>query len=70
MTSYFWSIFKKQKKNCGLIIATGLSQEPFLKTQYYYRLKNHEKFLKKIGLNFEKVYPRMTRDFEIEFSSL
>ena len=61
---------QKTKKNHGLIIATGLSQEPFLKTQYYYRLKNHEKFFKKIGLVFEKVYPRMTRDLEIEFLSI
>ena len=61
---------QKTNKNHGLIIATGLSQEPFLKTQYYYRLKNHEKFLTKIGLSFEKVYPRMTRDLEIEFLSI
>ena len=61
---------QKTSENHGLIIATGLSQEPFLKTQFYYRLKNHDKFLRKIGLIFEKVYPRMTRDFEIEFSSI
>ena len=61
---------QKTKENCGLIIATGLSQEPFLKTQYYYRLKNHEEFLRKIGLVFKKVNPRMTRDFDIEFLSV
>ena len=51
------------------IIATGLSQEPYDKIEFYYRLKNHNSFLNKIGLNFKKVYPRMTRDFLISFDS-
>jgi hypothetical protein len=52
-----------------LIIATGLSQRPYNRIEYYYRLKNHENFLNLIGINFKKVLPRMTRDFLIEFDS-
>jgi hypothetical protein len=50
------------------IVATGLSQVPFNYVKYYYRLKRHEMFLRELGLNFTQVYPRMTRDFLIEFS--
>ena len=51
------------------IIATGLSQRPFNKVEFYYRLKNHSAFLEKIGLNFKDVHPRMTRDFLISFEN-
>ncbi len=53
-----------------LIIATGLSQCPYDRIKYYYRLKNHENFLSLVGINFKKVLPRMTRDFLIEFDSV
>lgn len=52
-----------------LLVATGLSQRPYDRIKYYYRLKNHTEFLHKIGINFLKVYPRMTRDFLITFAS-
>ncbi len=52
-----------------VIIATGLSQKPYERTKFYYRLKDHRKFLKNIGIEFLKVEPRMTRDFLINFSS-
>jgi hypothetical protein len=52
-----------------LIIATGLSQHPYDRIKYYYRLKNHENFLNLVGIDFKKVLPRMTRDFLIEFDS-
>ncbi len=51
------------------IIATGLSQKPYNKKEYYYRLKNHDSFLKKLKLNFKEVIPRMSRDFLIKFNS-
>lgn len=51
------------------IIATGLSQKPFNKVEFYYRLKNHSAFLEKIGLRFKEVHPRMTRDFLISFEN-
>ena len=53
-----------------LIIATGLSQRPYDRIKYYYRLKDHFDFLKKIGINFLDIHPRMTRDFLVTFASL
>ena len=56
-------------KNYNLLVATGLSQVKYDRIKFYYRLKNHENFLNKIGINFKKVFPRMTRDFLIEFEN-
>lgn len=56
-------------KSSNLIIATGLSQVPYDKVKYYYRLKNHENFLSKFDIKFAEVFPRMTRDFLISFDS-
>lgn len=53
-----------------LIIATGLSQCPYDRIKYYYRLKEHAVFLKKIGINFLEIHPRMTRDFLVTFASI
>ncbi len=52
-----------------LVVSTGLSQKPYDKVKYYYRLKDHSDFLIKIGIDFLKIFPRMTRDFEITFSN-
>ena len=57
------------QKGVKLIIATGLSQVPYDRVKYYYRLTNHENFIKKINLNYLKISPRMTRDFEIIFEN-
>jgi hypothetical protein len=52
-----------------VIIATGLSQTPYNSVKFYYRLKDHQHFLKSIGINFLAVFPRMTRDFLVTFSN-
>lgn len=52
-----------------LIVATGLSQKPYDRVKFYYRLKDHEKFVQSLGIPFKAVYPRMTRDFLIEFDT-
>ena len=52
-----------------LIVSTGLRQVPYKMVKFYYRLKQHSSFLKKIGVKFAKVLPRMTRDFEIIFEN-
>ena len=52
-----------------IIISTGLSQKPYDRVKFYYRIKNHKNFLKKLNINFVNVYPRMTRDFEITFKN-
>lgn len=58
-----------KNKNFKFIICTGLSQIPASKTKYYYRLKNHDEFLRKLNIRFNKVLPRMTRDFTIYFDT-
>jgi len=50
-------------------LLTGLTQKPFNQIQYYYRLSNHDDFLKKIGILCINVIPRMSRDFLINFDS-
>ena len=57
------------RKDSELIIATGLSQKPYDRVKFYYRLKAHEKFLEQLGLSYTAVHPRMTRDFLVEFQS-
>jgi hypothetical protein len=52
-----------------LVLATGLSQKPYDRLKFYYRLKDHGDFLKKLDINFLKVEPRMTRDFLISFNN-
>lgn len=56
-------------ENVDVIIATGLSQKPYDRVKFYYRLRNHSKFLEQFGINFKSVSPRMTRDFLVEFDS-
>ena len=52
-----------------LLVATGLTQQPYEKLKFYYRLTDHAGFLNQVGIAFRAVLPRMTRDFLIEFSS-
>ncbi|MGH8175538.1 MAG: hypothetical protein ACREV5_04675 [Steroidobacter sp.] len=46
-----------------IMVATGLHQDPHGESTYYWRLKKHAEFLKKIGVEFVGVAPRMSRDF-------
>jgi hypothetical protein len=50
-----------------VLLVTGLAQKPYDKVKFYYRLKMHADFLRNLGITFTKVFPRMTRDFLIEF---
>lgn len=50
-----------------LIVATGLSQDFNERKEFYYRLKDHSDFLRKINVNFCRIDTRMSRDFEIHF---
>lgn len=49
-----------------LMIATGLHQDPYPKLTVYWRLKRHDDFLRKAGVLFEAVEPRMSRDFLVK----
>lgn len=58
-----------QTKGTRLLVATGLSQIPYDRVKFYYRLKNHAWFLDRVGIEATHVAPRMTRDFEASFKS-
>lgn len=59
------------KLDARLVIATGLSQKPHEKLTYYWRIKEHGLFLKKIGVTmYVNVFPRMSRDFLIDFNTI
>jgi len=46
-----------------VMIATGLHQDPMDEPVFYWRLRDHAGFLKRIGCKFVSVEPRMSRDF-------
>jgi hypothetical protein len=46
-----------------LMIATGLHQDPVDEPVFYWRLRDHADFLRRIGAEFVSVEPRMSRDF-------
>ena len=52
-----------------LMLATGLHQNPHEKVTYYWRLRDHADALQRLGVVFEAVEPRMSRDFVIRFAS-
>jgi hypothetical protein len=53
-----------------VVLATGLAQKPYDRVKFYYRLNRHAEFLRGLGISFSKVFPRMTRDFLIEFANV
>lgn len=48
-----------------LMIATGLHQVPHGEVTYYWRLRDHAGFLRRLEIPLVKVEPRMSRDFLI-----
>lgn len=46
-----------------LMMATGLHQDPVEAPVFYWRLRDHAGFLRRLGCEFERVEPRMSRDF-------
>lgn len=51
------------------MVATGLHQNPQEKLVFYWRLKSHDAFLRKINVPFLRVDPRMSRDFLVTCAS-
>lgn len=49
--------------NLRVMMATGLHQDPVDEPVFYWRLRDHAGFLRKLGCEFERVEPRMSRDF-------
>ena len=56
-------------KDTDILVATGLTQEPYETVQFYYRLTNHSAFFSELGLVFQDIQPRMTRDFLVNFKN-
>jgi hypothetical protein len=52
-----------------LMIATGLHQDPHAEATFYWRLKDHADFLRNIGVQFNRVETRMSRDFIVRCDS-
>lgn len=46
-----------------VVIVTGLSQVPNPRSLHYYRPRDHAVLLARLGVPFERVAPRMSRDF-------
>ena len=51
----------------SVVIATGLSQVPYDRTKFYYRLKSHKSFFKNFNIKFHSIQELMSRDFIINF---
>lgn len=49
-----------------ILVCTGLSQKPNDRMIFYYRPKEHERFLQALGVPYRNVLPRMSRDFLLE----
>jgi hypothetical protein len=46
-----------------VMMATGLHQDPVDEPVFYWRLRDHAAFLRSLGCEFERVEPKMSRDF-------
>jgi hypothetical protein len=57
------------RTDTDVVLATGLAQKPYDRVKFYYRLNDHKEFLRGLGITFSAVFPRMTRDFLIEFEN-
>lgn len=60
---------RKTFPHARLMLATGLHQVPHEDITFYWRLRDHAAFMRLIGLEFERVEPRMSRDFLVVFAS-
>jgi hypothetical protein len=49
-----------------ILVCTGLSQKPNDRMIFYYRPKEHRRFLETLGVPCRNVVPRMSRDFLLE----
>lgn len=57
------------RTDTDVLLATGLAQKPYDRIKFYYRLNTHVDFLRGLGIVFSGLFPRMTRDFLIEFEN-
>lgn len=69
LTVYDQIIGDVLRSGTDYLMATGLSQVPYDREKYYYRLLDHAEFLRTFEIRFSRVLPRMSRDFEILFEN-
>lgn len=72
MDKLLGEFFKFEKEGVTMVLATALSQQPYLKDEdmggrRYYRPKNMELFLKRLNISFDKVEPVMTSEYMVHF---
>jgi hypothetical protein len=60
---------RRQFPTARLMIATGLHQDPHREVTFYWRLKDHASFLRRLGVRFTNVDTRMSRDFVVNCGS-
>jgi hypothetical protein len=60
---------RQQFPEARLMIATGLHQVPHAEVTFYWRLRDHAAFLRRLGLQFDRVETRMSRDFIVACGS-
>lgn len=57
----------RQVPAARIMIGTALHQNPHESSTFYWRLVDHAAFLRLVGVQFEEVQPRMSRDFLVVF---
>jgi len=57
------------KKKYDLLILTGLTQKPYDRKKFYYRLKKHRIFFNLLNISYSEILERMSRDFDIVFEN-
>lgn len=68
---FYDNIFKDyfELNDIDILIATGLSQTTLDELIFYYRLKDHNKFINNLNIRYLNIQPRMSRDFLINFTN-
>jgi hypothetical protein len=51
-----------------IMLATALHQDPHERVAHYYRLNEHERVFRALGIPFDNIVPLMTEDFVVEYA--
>ena len=74
MDALLRDFFELEREGVSLVLATGLSQQPFLRGEAegglnFYRLRNPARLLSELGITFESVEPVMTQQYMVRFGA-
>jgi hypothetical protein len=74
MDKLLGDFFRLASDNVMLVLATAISQQPFLKRegsggQHFYRPHNFESLLNSLGIHVKEVQPVMTHQFSLSFAT-